>query len=74
MAEPTNAAERVSLEYGMLSLRDVVREDVNTAEGSTTMTRSGAVKEYVFSDQEMAVRHNYKVVDEAVQAWLKKNK
>lgn len=74
MAEPTNAAERVSLEYGMLSLRDVVREDVNTAEASTTMTRSGAVKEYVFSDQEMAVRHNYKVVDEAVQAWLKKNK
>lgn len=74
MAEPKNAAERVALEYGLLSLRDVIREDVNTAEASTTMTRSGAVKEYVFSDQEMAVRHNYKVVDDMVQAWLKKNK
>lgn len=70
MAEPKNAAERVALEYGMLSLRDVIREDVNTAEGSTTMTKSGALKEYIFSDQEIAVRHNYKKVDEAVQAWL----
>jgi nitrite reductase/ring-hydroxylating ferredoxin subunit len=71
MSEPENAAARVALEYGLLSLRDVLREDINTAEGTTTMTRSGAVKEYIFSDQEIAVRHNYKVVDDMVQAWLK---
>lgn len=73
MSEPKNAAERVALEYGLLSLRDVIREDVNTAEGSTTMVKSGAIKEYVFSDQEIAVRHSYKTIDDMVQTWLASN-
>lgn len=70
MSKPTNAASRVALEYGLLSLRDVLREDINTAEGITTMSKTGAVRDYVFSDQEIAVRHSYMVIDEMVQSWL----
>lgn len=70
MSTPGNAAARVALEYGLLSLRDVLREDINTAEGITSMTRAGAIRDYVFSDQEIAVRHSYAVIDEMVQSWL----
>lgn len=70
MSKPGDAAARVALEYGLLSLRDVLREDINTAEGITTMTSAGALKNYVFSDQEIAVRHSYAVIDEMVQNWL----
>lgn len=70
MSKPGDAAARVALEYGLLSLRDVLREDINTAEGITTMTSAGVLKDYVFSDQEIAVRHSYAVIDEMVQNWL----
>jgi len=66
---PQNAAERVSLEYALVSLREVVREDLNTAAGIQRRVRSGAVRQFHFSDQEIAVRHNYKVVDEYVSAY-----
>jgi nitrite reductase/ring-hydroxylating ferredoxin subunit len=70
MAEPSNAAERVALEYGLVSLRDVIREDLNTAEGCTDALASGALKEIQLSDQEIAVRHNYSVVNQVVKDWL----
>ena len=70
-APPENAAARVALEYGLVSLRDVLREDLNTAEGVTSLTGSHAVSAYTFSDQEIAVRHNYLVVDRMVPAWRK---
>jgi len=73
MPEPENAAERVALEYGLVSLRDVMREDLNIAEGSTDALATGAIKEVHFSDQEMAVRHSYFVVDRAVREYLAKH-
>ncbi len=70
MMKPANAAERVALEYGLLSLRDVMREDLNMAEGCTDSVASGVLKEIQLSDQEACVRHSYEVIDQAVQAYL----
>ena len=70
MAPPSNAAERVAIEYGLLSLRDVIREDLNMAEGCTDAMSSGALKEIQLSDQEINVRHSYLVVDREVSAYL----
>jgi len=72
MIKPGNAAERVALEYGLLSLRDVMREDFNMAEGCTDGLASGALKEIQLSDQEACVRHSYEVIDRAVREYLAK--
>ena len=72
LMKPTNAAERVALEYGLLSLRDVMREDLNMAEGCTDGLASGALKEIQLSDQEACVRHSYEVIDRAVNEYLAK--
>lgn len=69
MPAPANAAERVAIEYGLLSLRDVMREDLNMAEGCTDAVASGVLKAIQLSDQEIAVRHSYAMIDAAVQAW-----
>jgi len=70
MAPPTNAAERVAIEYGLLSIRDVIREDLNMAEGCTDALSSGVLPQIQLSDQEMAVRHSYQVIEAAVRAYL----
>lgn len=70
MMEPSNAAERVALEYGLLSLRDVMREDLNMAEACTDALASGVLKEIQLSDQEACVRHSYEVIDKAVSEYL----
>ncbi len=70
MPAPTNAAERVAIEYGLVSLRDVMREDLNMAEGCTDALSSGVLPEIQLSDQEMAVRHSYAVVDRLVREYL----
>jgi nitrite reductase/ring-hydroxylating ferredoxin subunit len=70
MPAPTNAAERVAIEYGLLSLRDVMREDLNMAEGCTDAMSSGVLQEIQLSDQELAVRHSYAVVDRLVREYL----
>lgn len=70
MTAPANAAERVGLEYGLVSLRDVIREDLNMAEGCTDAVACGQLGEIQLSDQEAAVRHSYAVIDRAVQTYL----
>ena len=70
MMKPANAAERVAVEYGLVSLRDVIREDLNMAEGCTDALASGALREIQLSDQEACVRHSYEVIDRAVRDYL----
>jgi phenylpropionate dioxygenase-like ring-hydroxylating dioxygenase large terminal subunit len=67
MPPPQNAAERVAVEYGLVSLRDVMREDLNMAEGCTDALAAGVLSDINLSDQELAVRHSYWVVDRAVR-------
>lgn len=63
------AAEWASQEYAVVSIREIVREDLNTAVGQTVIAPSRAIPYFTCNDQEIAVRHSYFVVDQHVQAW-----
>lgn len=63
------AAEWASQEYAIVSIREIVREDLNTAIGQTAIAPSRAIPYFTCNEQEIAVRHNYFVVDQHVQAW-----
>lgn len=69
MPAPQTGAERLSLEYGLVSLRDVIREDMNTAVGQQQVAHSGAVRDFILCDQEIAVRHSYEVIDREVKSY-----
>ena len=64
--KPKNAAERLNQEYVKTMTACVVREDLTTQESTQSMLRSGATSHMNLSDQEIAVRHGYKVVEEAL--------
>jgi phenylpropionate dioxygenase-like ring-hydroxylating dioxygenase large terminal subunit len=57
-------AGRLSQEYGKVALRDVIREDMNTAVGIQQVARPS--DEFVLGDQEIAVRHSYHEIDKAI--------
>lgn len=61
-------AARLSQEYGRVSLRDVVREDMNTACAIQSVVDSD--DEFILCDQEIAVRHSYAVIEDAVNGLL----
>ncbi|EJU15015.1 MULTISPECIES: aromatic ring-hydroxylating oxygenase subunit alpha [unclassified Sphingomonas] len=61
----TTAAGRVSQEYGVVSLRDVVREDMNTAVAIQSVAEPDG--EFVLCDQEIAVRHQYETIHRHVE-------
>ncbi len=67
MFPPKNPAEAISHEYAKASLRDLLREDLSTLESTQQGLMSGVFKEVQLSDQEVAVRHQYKVVDDLVK-------
>ena len=73
MHKPANAAERVAVEYGLVSLREVMREDLNMAEGCTDALASGKLNEIQLSDQEVAVRHSYAMINQAIEEYLSTN-
>src|SRR3546814_801648 len=57
----STAAGRVAQEYGVVSLRDVVREDMNTAVGIQSVAEPGG--KFILCDQEIEVRHQYETTD-----------
>lgn len=61
---PKNAAERVCQEAVKIGLRDPIREDLSRLEDVQYMLGSGASREVVLSEQEIMVRHAYKVIDD----------
>ena len=63
-----NAAQRFGQENSMVELRDAVLEDCNTLERIQQSLDQGLLKEFVFHDHELALRHQYRVVKE----WLDK--
>ena len=63
-----NAAQRFGQENSMVELRDAVLEDCNTLERIQQSLDQGLLKEFVFHDHELALRHQYHVVKE----WLDK--
>jgi len=71
MIPPANAGEAVSREYSKLALRDLLREDLSTVEATQRGLMTGAIQEVFLSDQEVAVRHQYKTVDDLVHGRTK---
>lgn len=62
----SNAAQRFGQENSMVELRDAVLEDCNTLERIQQSLDQGLLKEFVFHDHELALRHQYHVVKQ----WL----
>ncbi|MEM7543883.1 MAG: SRPBCC family protein [Pseudomonadota bacterium] len=62
MRKAENAAQRFGQENSMVELRDAVLEDGNTLERIQHSLRQGLLKEFVFHDHELALRHNYHAV------------
>lgn len=67
MFPPKDAAEMISREYSKIALRDLLREDLSTVEATQRGLSSGAINEVQLSDQEVAVRHQYRVIEEMVR-------
>ncbi|MBC7162339.1 MAG: aromatic ring-hydroxylating dioxygenase subunit alpha [Immundisolibacter sp.] len=59
---PQRASEMISQEYSKIVLRDLSREDLATNEATHRSLRSGAIRQMMLSDQEIAVRHLYHTV------------
>ncbi|MCG2634149.1 MAG: aromatic ring-hydroxylating dioxygenase subunit alpha [Gammaproteobacteria bacterium] len=68
MTPPTNAGEKISKEYSKVQFRDLLREDLSTVEACQAAMMSGALETMILSDQELLVRHQYKVVDDIVNS------
>lgn len=67
MRPASNAAQRFGQENSMVELRDAVLEDGNTLERIQQSLRQGLIKEFVFHDHELALRHQYHTVVDWVE-------
>ena len=56
-----NPAQLASRSYFRSRIRDVFREDLNTLEAQQSALESGAIKEIILSQQELALQHHYYV-------------
>jgi len=62
-----NAGERFSQEFNLCgTLRDVQMEDMITVEMTQQAMESRVLKEFLLQDEEVLVRHSYKVVEDFV--------
>ncbi|MCG2634529.1 MAG: Rieske 2Fe-2S domain-containing protein [Gammaproteobacteria bacterium] len=64
MSPATDAGSWLAQEYNHAYLRDLLREDFNNLEMIQSNLESGAQTEMVFGDQEIMLRHAYKVIDD----------
>lgn len=67
-APPKNWSQAVALSYMRVLLRDTLREDVNTTEATQQNLNSGVLQALPLSDQELVLRHRYKVVERLLAA------
>jgi hypothetical protein len=61
--KPKNAAERINQELTSKMTISVVREDLSSLETTQETMLSGSIDSLILSDQEIAVRHGYKVLE-----------
>lgn len=66
MAPATNVGEKISQEFSKVLMRDAFREDLSRLENIQANMASGALTHTPLSDQEIVVRHAYKVVEDMV--------
>ncbi|HUZ75714.1 MAG TPA: aromatic ring-hydroxylating dioxygenase subunit alpha [Stellaceae bacterium] len=65
---PQNAGQRFALEYNRSIQKSGLTEDLATLENTQSVLASGAKKHLILQDNEIAIRHHYKVVDGLVRA------
>jgi phenylpropionate dioxygenase-like ring-hydroxylating dioxygenase large terminal subunit len=68
MDPATNAGEKISQEFSKVLMRDAFREDLSRLENIQANMASGFLTHTPLSDQEIVVRHAYKVVEEAISS------
>jgi phenylpropionate dioxygenase-like ring-hydroxylating dioxygenase large terminal subunit len=61
-----NAGERIAQEYNKVLLRETIREDLKVHEDIQRNMASGALGQVHLSDQEIAVRHFYTVIEDRI--------
>lgn len=69
MHRARNAGERISQEFNRVLLRDALREDLSVMENMQSSLASGVLTRLQLSDQEVLVRHAYKVVERTVDSF-----
>ena len=67
MQPAQTASHWMAQEYNTAYIRDVVREDLNNLEMIQKNLEAGILKEMQFGDQEIMIRHSYKVVEDYVK-------
>ena len=63
---PENPVQRVSQEYVRSSFHFVFREDLKALEQMGAMLPSGALSHFTFQDNEILLRHAYRMVEDRV--------
>jgi phenylpropionate dioxygenase-like ring-hydroxylating dioxygenase large terminal subunit len=69
MNPPRNPGEKIIQEFSKVITRDLARGDLSMLETVQAGLVSGAVTHMPLSDQEIQLRHHYRIVDEFVQAY-----
>jgi hypothetical protein len=64
------SGEKFAHEYNRMVLRTAILEDLATLEQTQPALESGAKPHLLLQDNEIAIRHHYKVVDDFVQLRL----
>jgi phenylpropionate dioxygenase-like ring-hydroxylating dioxygenase large terminal subunit len=65
--QPQTFGDLIASEYANVHLRDVLREDFSTLEGTQEGMESGIQGDVLLCDEEIAVRHHHQVVAKMVQ-------
>lgn len=68
MMQANSYGERVSQEFSKVLARDLLREDLSTLEAVQAGLASGALTQMPLSDQEIMLRHSYRVVEDFVSS------
>ncbi|CAN5689946.1 aromatic ring-hydroxylating dioxygenase subunit alpha [soil metagenome] len=61
-----NAGEKISQEFSKVLMRDAFREDLSRLENIQANLAAGALTHTPLSDQEIVVRHAYKVIEDII--------
>jgi len=66
--KPKTIGDLIAQEYTNVHLRDVVREDFSTLEGTQEGMRSGVQSAVLLCDEEVTIRHTHRVVADMISA------
>ena len=62
-----SASQRFSQEHVKVELRDTIREDSATVEPTHRSLESGRLDHFVLQDEELLIRHTFRVIEELLQ-------